>query len=542
MLVARGICNRAGREVYASPSSISTHRACPRKWWYLKVWGIEDPKGKAATFGTLVHWVLESHLRGALNLAVVNGEDLRALAVGERDVPPDTSDGDFRRAAVLARVGLDFMPLPGTVKPEMWLPRVRVASVGDVEMNLVGKVDMHRWDPATGTLWVGDHKTTGRVERAHTRETLARDPQLLTYVKVLADHYGASELEVSHLYYLTSGSPRGFRVDAPTTLENVQENWNSVVSSVESMILHGQAVDAEDVPCNTSACGDFGGCPARAVCSAFGKRSKNPFSDQSRAGLPPVQHLQHLAGEDDMSAVNELLKKAMAAKAAMEANNGGGVKPPDAPAPTVQVTPSAPSDVPATNAPAEESSESTHAYVGMTEEEAKEAYKEANNIGRLHATRWETFLGLGGLAVVDGKITLARTDTSTETKDPGDTEVSDEVESIPESRPVAFARAPQATLYVNCRPSRRAVLDISEYPGFAEWREKFESSKGVPYFGLYSDYADNGYKRALAFFATSFRASGGPVGSYVMDSFLPYAPELRTLWSQSGGEVVIAAR
>ena len=76
-----------------SASQIATFEACPRKWAYTKLDGVEAPAHPSAQFGTQVHAHLEEWF-------------------AHRTLPPDTDTGKVARAM------LPHLPAPQAIRPE----------------------------------------------------------------------------------------------------------------------------------------------------------------------------------------------------------------------------------------------------------------------------------------------------------------------------------------------------------------------------------------------------------------------------------------
>ena len=65
------------KQIVLSPSRLNDYLACPRKFFYLKVLGIdvEESNWDSANFGTIIHGLLENAVRRAKKTGVYPTSD-----------------------------------------------------------------------------------------------------------------------------------------------------------------------------------------------------------------------------------------------------------------------------------------------------------------------------------------------------------------------------------------------------------------------------------------------------------------------------------
>ncbi len=144
-----------------SPSQADAYQTCPRRYAFERRLEVAEPAGLYATFGQLVHQVLEQTERAALAAGQRRGAVAEALACLERLLPefdfgPDPFREAWRRRAVLLLTGLY----------EDWLRPDAVPVLLEHELEL--RIDDVLWrgradrieSPAPGRLRVVDYKTS----------------------------------------------------------------------------------------------------------------------------------------------------------------------------------------------------------------------------------------------------------------------------------------------------------------------------------------------------------------------------------------------
>jgi hypothetical protein len=219
------------------PSSIRGFRSCARRWRYQQD---APPEDKAEfRYGTEIHRQREEYLRYGTPL-------VGAAAAGAEHLPPAGS-GD--QISVLVEYGW------GMVVGPVWLH-------GTADL-----VDLR--DPNLPIL--GDHKSTSLIERYALRpEQLAADPQLNCYAHwVLTEKAPRARLIVLQHHYVEKPDgdklPRGECREVVVTRDSVDTQWAGIVQTIEQMAVY-RCLEPDDVPANSAACSEWGGCRFLNVC------------------------------------------------------------------------------------------------------------------------------------------------------------------------------------------------------------------------------------------------------------------------------------
>jgi hypothetical protein len=219
-----------------SASTIKDHRRCERIPLWKHVVGIRPPPSAGQQRGIDAHLVLENHLKGDLTVA-------RESLGFDR----------FRDAWRVVEPALAYLPRPG--------PDVEAERSWDWTwqgLTFTGKVDV------TTPTTIYDLKTTKYAKFAPTEVELRTDPQGIIYFKeaLLRGHIEGCRW----VFTLTKGKPRAWAVDFVPVVEG---------PVVDLLLEHARVIEDRvarkvlplAVEPNTSACGDFGGCPYRAHCT-----------------------------------------------------------------------------------------------------------------------------------------------------------------------------------------------------------------------------------------------------------------------------------
>lgn len=221
-----------------SPSQIDTFRRCQRKWWWEKVRGQRSPETEATSQGTLIHAQLEK--------AVLDG------------TPPENPTA----LAILEHVGYGLLPRDCLEREfELTIPGWAVPIKG-----VIDRIEK----PGS----VVDYKTTSSISRyAKTEDYLRTDTQALIYSWVGIHVLGMNDPLTFSLVY---GERRKGLVHAKTSRRTVVFSAEDLEPHMAMLgeITHDQQRLAQirepgDVPANTDACNDYGGCPHRRLCAKY---------------------------------------------------------------------------------------------------------------------------------------------------------------------------------------------------------------------------------------------------------------------------------
>jgi hypothetical protein len=257
-----------------SASQVKTWQACPRKWGFKYLDGIQDPPGKAAQFGTAVHGVLEDYFNtGAM---------------------PDTTT----REGKVAAAGLSHYPTRKDVDVEL---EIFFITDGVLYRGFVDAA----WGPETDDDLpdIYDHKTSSNPEKyGLTPKSLPHDPQGLIYGVWALDFWDVPGVNLNWVYYKTKGRAVASRVSAHLSREDAQANFQKTIAPIGKAIVDARAGFTEgtikggnDLEANPRACGDFGGCPFAPFCrrtqdevltAAFGPAtSKTQTKNKSKTNM-----------------------------------------------------------------------------------------------------------------------------------------------------------------------------------------------------------------------------------------------------------------
>lgn len=243
-----------------SPTQISTFLECPRKWAWRRIAHVVTPQNASAFLGSRVHEVLEDYLR----------EGKRPDFVKDRVV------------ADIATSGLHFLPepkTPGMVLEEEFRfqsPRTSFVYHGYKDVSLPPGVPV----PALGfdgqAPIVIDHKSTKSIGKwAKSTDDLRIDAQSCLYGYDAMFRFGVPLVDLGWLYYQTEGPRRA----TPTTIRLTSRELAPVFDAVERVAEEAAtALDKKlqplDLPPNVSACGAYGGCPYKHLCTDLNKSSQ----------------------------------------------------------------------------------------------------------------------------------------------------------------------------------------------------------------------------------------------------------------------------
>lgn len=228
-----------------SVSQVSRFKGCNAKWYLEKVLGFKIPQHASAALGSELHTCQENYLR--------------------HGTPHPAT-----RAGRLAALGVHYLPAPQspnvTIEHEFW--RFDTALPFNGKIDLIERPAHH----ANGHRFViiRDHKTTGNPTYALTDTDLVTDMQLASYALHTMETDSVEWALVSHVYYLTKGSPRSWKVEAWLDKSSALRQWQDIKDTVAQMVEVAKLPEA-DVTHDYSHCSAYGGCFFRSRCHKQGK-------------------------------------------------------------------------------------------------------------------------------------------------------------------------------------------------------------------------------------------------------------------------------
>jgi hypothetical protein len=231
---------------YVSPSACETFCDCPRKWAWPKLEGKPKRQSKAAETGSAVHEQHENWLRDG--------------------IPYDRTT----RAGEIAAATLHLLPDPGVATIEQEICFTVVTLRGAVVLG--GKLDGH-WNEQ-GLPVVLDHKTCGDLAWAKdTKEALIQHPQAPIYARWAMGWYGSEWTQLRWNYATTKGRPKplaSWHVVHESEIMPAVYAAADVAHDILDLIRatnEGRITSAMQIEPNPSACGNFGGCEYRPLCT-----------------------------------------------------------------------------------------------------------------------------------------------------------------------------------------------------------------------------------------------------------------------------------
>jgi CRISPR/Cas system-associated exonuclease Cas4 (RecB family) len=239
---------KKGQLAHWSPSQVTRHSRCNRRWYFEKVLKPPVPPEEtdAMRLGTAVHKQLETWIK--------------------KGTQPDHP---------LAQVALPYLPDRATrlLEAEASLTNPPLVLAG---VKAKGFIDLRDFtDPDHIAVW--DYKTKKKLQYALTREELKRDVQLITYAHHSRLKFGARSFTVYHLTIQTEGTPAAKPVPASLSPMEIDDVLASVEREVEGIKQTATAVKLEDVKPNAAACNDYGKlCPFWQFCLGASSATQAP--------------------------------------------------------------------------------------------------------------------------------------------------------------------------------------------------------------------------------------------------------------------------
>jgi len=227
--------NPSTKLYYVTASQISDFRRCKKRWYHKQVDKVKEPEKPGAELGTSVHSFIE-----------------HALSSGQ------LPEGFPENVKAIALSGQRFWPAPGT---EMEIEHEFILRDPDVPLPMYGFIDIRTKEE------VVDHKTTSDIAKwGKGAEQWQHDPQGVIYPAANLSLGGKPKFRI--IYYQTKGR-KADEVVVDMTPGQIRFGLQQIGRDVKEMLDLAQRPLAE-VPHNTEACSDYGGCYMRPLCAKAG--------------------------------------------------------------------------------------------------------------------------------------------------------------------------------------------------------------------------------------------------------------------------------
>lgn len=283
-----------------SVSQLTSYERCPSRWFFQKVRRVHVPQkdSSAKNVGTEIHSLIEGYFKRG---SIPQGHK------HERKV----------------RKAVEHLPVPDPallIEYRFKVPR----DIGPAFTGVIDFIDPRHSDRVD----VVDHKTSGDVTKP--RPDLTKDSQMLTYAEVGYRTFDTPSVRVAHNTISTKHVDRVLPLNwTEIPRDMAAANWERQQGVIKDMVSLASSPPADwtDVPRNTNACRDFGGCDFLPICSL-------------RTPLIGAQKMSY-----DVAAASDLLARLKAMNTAT---------PPPAEEPLEEPVALLPPDAPSRETPAEE--------------------------------------------------------------------------------------------------------------------------------------------------------------------------------------------
>lgn len=278
-----------GKKLWSvSPSQVDAYRRCPRIWYNGTVLKDREPSKPFQLRGEAIHKALEIYLRtGEVKPTISLPDPLKQGALTE------FTTFEFIQVAIphIPRPANDLAhwgqyPKDDRGAPTAMLLLEQAGELGtwdaetpdDKGPGVTQFIDVVEALPKTCRIL--DYKTTSNFRYAKTPEELQKNTQLCWNAKYIFAISDYEEIEIEHLYLLTTGRPKALPVRTRVTRAQVEEVWARDMALVREMVEWARLgpVSADVLPPHTDHCDDYGGCFYRTKCGfdnttvPYGKR------------------------------------------------------------------------------------------------------------------------------------------------------------------------------------------------------------------------------------------------------------------------------
>lgn len=295
-----------GKKLWSvSPSQVDAYRRCPRVWYNATVLKDREPSKPFQLRGEAIHKALEIYLRtGEVKPTIALPDSLKGGALTEFQtlefiqvaiphIPRPANDlehwGQYPKDDKGAPTAMLLLEQAG----EMGTWEAEAAPAGDRGPGVSQFIDVVEALPKKCRIL--DYKTTSNFRYAKTPEELQKNTQLCWNAKYIFAISDYEEIEIEHLYLLTTGRPKALPVRTRVTRAQVEEVWARDMALVHEMVEWARLgpLTADVLPPNTDHCDDYGGCFYRTKCGfddsivPYGKRIPT-MSDKSTGLLADI--------------------------------------------------------------------------------------------------------------------------------------------------------------------------------------------------------------------------------------------------------------
>lgn len=244
-----------------SPSQISAMRQCPRRWYYQSIMGFRAPDTPSTLYGSAMHALIEKRVQTG-----------KWPQGPEFEGPGPMVSARKAFATMVKAIQPTRQDLKQAVVEADW----EIAASEELPLASRGRIDLQ----IKGRLL--DWKSTAGLKYVKSLQDRLKDPQVVLYTKA-ALLAGSVTLPSQFWHiYATSRSPvQGLAVQTVVTADVLAQGLAGVGETMAQMrdIIVGCASDSE-VPRNTRACDDFGGCPHMDRCFAKKEITMGTFEDK----------------------------------------------------------------------------------------------------------------------------------------------------------------------------------------------------------------------------------------------------------------------
>jgi len=282
---------------YISGSAMDDYRTCPRKWLLGRVFKVPQPPRKASEIGDAGHAVIDRYFKGR-PLYPEGWETCldryTGMPVGN---PLNTSEQSMLKSLIdcAIRPGKDGRVI---LNKE---PDGRSEFEFKEKMPSLGVVFTGYIDYLTAAAVV-DHKFIGSGSaKYYSPERLRKSIPMLLYAWVARRRTGSGPLWLRYNLFVKGADPVVKTVEVEVTPREIEEGYEMTLmptarEMADIRTVYACAEEFESMPCDTDACGKYGGCPYALICSGT-------------MGLKDYMEIMSKGESDGQDKARELLNK-----------------------------------------------------------------------------------------------------------------------------------------------------------------------------------------------------------------------------------------